>query len=429
MSKKYLDYDGLLYFWGKLKAYFVPQTRTVNGQALSSDVTIAVPTAGTGSNYPAMDGTRALGSNDGYARVDHVHPTDTSRAASSHTHGNITNAGALQTTDVAIANGDKIVVTDSSNSNKVARTSTAFDGSTTTKALTQKGTFETFVQDASYVHTDSNYTAAEKTKLAGIEAGAEANVQADWNQTTTTADDYIKNKPTIPSYSDFTGATSSAAGAHGLVPAPASGDQDDVLFGDGSWEALGLSNATTTTIVAVNLKKGNTQIGSTNITSATESHAGVMSSEDKTKLNLVSVSSLTQSSITNGYQIQSWNTDGTVGVYADLVATAAIGAASGVCPLNASSKIDSTYLPSYVDDVIEAYPRSGATELSSTWLSTTSGGSALTPEAGKIYVLMADSTSYSANSQFRWGGTTYVKLSDGGVSEITNAEIDTIVAS
>lgn len=64
----------------------------------------------------------------------------------SHTHGNITNAGALQTTDVSIANDDKLVVTDASNSNKVARTSVTFDGSTTTTALTPKGTFETFLQ-------------------------------------------------------------------------------------------------------------------------------------------------------------------------------------------------------------------------------------------------------------------------------------------
>lgn len=45
-------------------------------------------------------------------------------------------------------------------------------------------------------------TSAEKTKLSGIAAGAEVNVQSDWNQTTTTADDYIKNKPT--KVSDFT---------------------------------------------------------------------------------------------------------------------------------------------------------------------------------------------------------------------------------
>ena len=57
---------------------------------------------------------------------------------------------------------------------------------------------QNLVQDASYVHTDNNFTTAEKNKLAGIEAGAEANVQADWNQSDSTADDYIKNKPAIP---------------------------------------------------------------------------------------------------------------------------------------------------------------------------------------------------------------------------------------
>jgi len=43
----------------------------------------------------------------------------------------------------------------------------------------------------------NDYTDAEKTKLAGIAEGAEVNVQADWNQTDNTADDYIKNKPTL----------------------------------------------------------------------------------------------------------------------------------------------------------------------------------------------------------------------------------------
>lgn len=65
------------------------------------------------------------------------------KAESSHSHGNIQNSGALQTSDVAIANGDKLVITDASDSNKVARSSASFDGSTTTKFLSQKGTFET----------------------------------------------------------------------------------------------------------------------------------------------------------------------------------------------------------------------------------------------------------------------------------------------
>lgn len=44
----------------------------------------------------------------------------------------------------------------------------------------------------------NDFTNADKAKLDGIESGAEANVQANWIQTDNTADDYIKNKPTIP---------------------------------------------------------------------------------------------------------------------------------------------------------------------------------------------------------------------------------------
>ncbi len=51
--------------------------------------------------------------------------------------------------------------------------------------------------------SSNDYTTIEKTKLSGIAAGAEVNVQANWTQATTTADDYIKNKPTIPTqYTD-----------------------------------------------------------------------------------------------------------------------------------------------------------------------------------------------------------------------------------
>jgi hypothetical protein len=41
-------------------------------------------------------------------------------------------------------------------------------------------------------------TSAMLSKLNGIASGAEVNVQSDWTQTNTSADDYIKNKPKIP---------------------------------------------------------------------------------------------------------------------------------------------------------------------------------------------------------------------------------------
>lgn len=54
------------------------------------------------------------------------------------------------------------------------------------------------VEDGDYVHTDNNYTNSEKSKLEGIESGAEANVQSDWNEINNSKDSFIKNKPDIP---------------------------------------------------------------------------------------------------------------------------------------------------------------------------------------------------------------------------------------
>lgn len=53
------------------------------------------------------------------------------------------------------------------------------------------------VYDASYVHTDNNFTNLLLAKLNGIESGAEVNVQGDWLVTNPASDAFIKNKPTI----------------------------------------------------------------------------------------------------------------------------------------------------------------------------------------------------------------------------------------
>ena len=196
----------------------------------------------------------------------------------------------------------------------------------------------------------NDYTTAEKDKLAGIAAGAEVNVQSDWNATS--GDAMIKNKPTIPS------KTSQLTNDSGFLTEFTESDPTVPAWAKAA-----------------------------NKPSYTPAEIGA-------------------------------------------VAESAVGAASGVCPLDANQKVPAANLPSYVDDVIESYARSGQTALSSTWLATGSAsGTVITPEAGKIYVLMADSGDYAANSQFRWGGTAYVKLNDGGVSAITNAEIDSITSN
>ena len=65
-----------------------------------------------------------------------------------------------------------------------------------------------------------------------IDATGDANVQADWTQTTTTSDDYIKNKPGA-----FGGTAS------GLVPASTSGETDKFLRSDGTWQDVSSGGA------------------------------------------------------------------------------------------------------------------------------------------------------------------------------------------
>jgi hypothetical protein len=73
------------------------------------------------------------------------------------------------------------------------------------------------------------------------------------------------------------------------------------------------------------------------------------------------------------------------------------GAANGVATLDGSSKVPSSQLPSYVDDVLEyanlaALPQTG--------------------ETGKIYVAL------DTNKTYRWGGTTYTAIASGNVDSV-----------
>lgn len=85
------------------------------------------------------------------------------------------------------------------------------------------------------------------------------------------------------------------------------------------------------------------------------------------------------------------------------------GANNGVATLDNSGKVPNSQLPSFVDDVIETYIV-GSTPLANDWLSETVGGTALTPEIGKIYVVLT-SGEYQ-DKTYRWGGSTYVAISD-----------------
>lgn len=109
------------------------------------------------------------------------------------------------------------------------------------------------------------------------------------------------------------------------------------------------------------------------------------------------------------------------------IETSSLGQANGVATLDETGLIPSTQLPSYVDDVVEGYAK---TTTSDSGVVTVDGfykeaefTTAITGETGKIYVDL------STNISYRYGGTTFVQITSSDMTALTNAEIDTIVAS
>ena len=225
---KYLDNDGLLYLWQKIKNVFatkdalndkvdkvtgkglstndytteeknklndvasgaqvnVIETVKVNNTALtpsSKAVNITVPTktsditndsgfitsadipegAAASTTTPKMNGTATVGTEMAFARGDHVHPSDTSRVPTTRKV-----AGHALSADVTLAKSDVGLgnVDNTADINKPISTAqqTALDNKV--DKVTGKGL------------STNDYTTDEKNKLNGIDNGAEVNPRVD----------------------------------------------------------------------------------------------------------------------------------------------------------------------------------------------------------------------------------------------------------
>lgn len=98
--------------------------------------------------------------------------------------------------------------------------------------------------------------------------------------------------------------------------------------------------------------------------------------------------------------------DPVAGSTSTVVTSAQKGVAYGVAPLDAEGKISASYLPSYVDDVIE-----GELEGDSSFTASTGGTiDSSNASTGKIYV------DTNSNKTYRWSGTKFVEISAGTYS-------------
>lgn len=188
----YIGSQGPFYTKSETDATFVPQTRTINGKGLNSDVVL------TASDVNALPASTVIPTvNDATLTIQKNGVTVTTFTA---------NSAQNATADISVPTKVSDLTNDLNFVEETDLADVAFSGAyaditgtpyipTKTSDLTNNSDF---VSDANYVHTDNNFTASLKDKLNGIATGAEANVQSDWNVTDTSSDAFIKNKPAIP---------------------------------------------------------------------------------------------------------------------------------------------------------------------------------------------------------------------------------------
>lgn len=197
----------------------------------------------------------------------------TDAAAKSHTHGNadITSLDASKLTgtiDIArLPQGalERCVVVADDTARFALTTAKVQQGDTVKVTATGK---MYFVVDDSKLGKEAGYevyTAGSATSVpwSGVTGKPSTFTPSAHNQAISTITGLQSALDGKAANSDFKGATADAAGAHGLVKAPAAGDQGKFLKGDGTW---GVPT-------------------DTKYNAATTSTAGLMSAADKSKLD------------------------------------------------------------------------------------------------------------------------------------------------
>lgn len=223
-----------------------------------------------------------------------------------------------------------------------------------------------------------NHTATQidaiLTKVDGIAAGANVNVQVDWNQTTTTADDYIKNKPTIPDaqiQSDWEQTNTES--------------KDFIKNKPTIPDAQIQSDWNQTNTESKDFIKNKPTIPEAQVNSDWSAASGVAQILNKPTLGTAAAKDYTTAvlSLSN-----------------DLVTSSAVSTAISTKADLVDGKVPSAQLPSYVDDSIEGYYYEGV------FYEDSSHTTAITGESGKIYIDL------TANKSYRWTGSLYTRIDE-----------------
>ena len=402
MANKFVDQNGLLYFWQKILAKF---QKKEEGKGLSTN------------DYTTEEKNKLAGIEEGANKTTIVDSltSDSANDALSAKQGKLLNDSIAKiTTDIGeLGGGDMMkAMYDKDGDGKV---DTANDAEKLGGQLPSHYATADHIHDNATADKDGFLSKEDFAKLAAIEEGAN-------NYTLPNASDAVLGGVKVgENLSISKDGTLSADAQHIDVDDALNAESVNPVQNKAVKEALegkvdkidgkGLSSNDYTTEEKTKLE--GIEDGANKYIHP-DTHAATMIVEDTT---------------------HRFATDDEKAAWNSKVNSSVLGQANGVATLDESGLIPSSQLPSYVDDVIEGYADvtvntttddSGYTTTTTVingFYSDEAHKNAITGEAGKIYVDVVTNLSY------RWGGTVYVQITSTDCTAVTNAEIDAIVAT
>ncbi len=276
---KFLDYDGLLYFWQQMKGKLSSKVDKVDGKQLSTnDYTTAeknklagIPTGAQANVIETvqLNGTSITPTNKtvnvqvskstvGLANVTNDAQVKRSEMGKADGVATLDSAGKVPAAQLpsyvddvveGYYNGGKFYTSKDSSGNYsgviTGETGKIYVNLNDSKTYRWSGSAYAVISETLALgETSSTAYAGDKgannaSEIAKIKNGTtvvpKATSAANVNGYTVATSVPAGAKFTDTTYSDMKGATGSAAGTHGLVPAPAAGKNGQFLRGDGTW--------------------------------------------------------------------------------------------------------------------------------------------------------------------------------------------------
>lgn len=179
---KYLDDNGLLYFWQKIRTTFV------------SDIA-------WDSTNKKLQKKKKTGTSGAEETTDLVTFATVATSGSYNDLSNKPTIPVLQNVFGKVKVGSTTIEADTTQDTLelIAGDNVTLTPNATNDSVTIAATDTTYSDASGSAH--GLMTAAHYTKLEGIASGAEVNVQANWSESSSSSDAYIQNKPTLGSAS------------------------------------------------------------------------------------------------------------------------------------------------------------------------------------------------------------------------------------